>query len=94
VLAPDFGVALEASRNASAERAAALLREVQADLEARPVPATRDLVSGQDLMALGHVPGPQFKRILASLEDEIYERRIATRDDAIAWVKQRFSSVP
>lgn len=58
-----------------------------------PLPQ-RPLVTGEDLKILGLEPGPGFKAILSALEDEIFERRIKTRKEALAWVRLRyFSSV-
>ncbi len=47
------------------------------------------LVTGADLKALGLPPGPEFKAILAAVEDEVLERRIASRDEALAFVRNR-----
>lgn len=61
----------------------ARLAAVAADLAARPLPAL-PLVTGGDLKQLGLSPGPRFRTILERIEDEVLERRIATRDEALA----------
>jgi poly(A) polymerase len=46
------------------------------------------LVTGDDLIAMGMTPGPEFARLLEALETEQLEGRIATRDQALAFVKR------
>jgi poly(A) polymerase len=41
------------------------------------------LVTGQDLLDLGLVPGPRFKQILERLYDEQLDNRLNTRDQAL-----------
>jgi poly(A) polymerase len=48
------------------------------------------LVSGDDLIAAGYLPGPQFKKILSSVEDGQLEGRLRDSDEAIAFVKSEF----
>jgi poly(A) polymerase len=48
------------------------------------------LLSGDDLIAMGYAPGPKFKEILAAVEDEQLDGRIAGRDDAVLFVKRQF----
>ncbi len=48
------------------------------------------LLTGEDLIAMGYAPGPKFKAILAAVEDEQLEGRIADRDAAVEFVKMRF----
>jgi len=48
----------------------------------RPTP----LLTGDDLIALGYKPGPQFTEILRTLEDLQLEGALASRDTAIAHV--------
>jgi len=52
----------------------------------RPTP----LVTGADLIALGYEPGPQFKKILAALEDEQLEGRLESKEQALTWARQEF----
>ena len=46
------------------------------------------LISGDDLIALGLKPGPDFKAILHAIEDAQLEGRIKTRDEALAQARQ------
>ncbi len=54
----------------------------------RPVP----LITGDDLIAVGYRPGPQFKKILAAVEDGQLEGRLQTKNEAIAFVGTEFPS--
>ncbi len=44
------------------------------------------LVTGRDLIAAGHKPGPEFKRLLALAEDAQLEGRIGTREEGLRLV--------
>ncbi len=46
------------------------------------------LVSGDDLIALGLKPGPEFKEMLRGIEDAQLEGAIKSRDEALARVRQ------
>jgi poly(A) polymerase len=48
------------------------------------------LISGDDLIAMGFRPGPEFKRILGEIEDHHLDGAIATRDDALRYVREHF----
>jgi len=50
----------------------------------------RPLVSGDDLIALGHRPGPSFREILDAVEDAQLEGTLATKDQALDFVRERF----
>jgi len=52
----------------------------------RPSP----LVTGDDLIAVGHVPGPKFREILNAVEDAQLEGRLASRDAALEFVRREF----
>ncbi|HEX6823649.1 MAG TPA: CCA tRNA nucleotidyltransferase [Candidatus Sulfotelmatobacter sp.] len=52
----------------------------------RPAP----LVTGNDLIAAGHVPGPRFKEILSAVEDAQLEGRLLSRDAALEFVRREF----
>ena len=54
----------------------------------RPVP----LITGDDLIAIGYRPGPQFKKILSAVEDGQLEGRLKTKNEAIAFVGTEFPS--
>jgi len=52
----------------------------------RPKP----LVTGDDLIAQGHVPGPKFREILNAVEDAQLEGRLHSRDAALDFVRREF----
>jgi poly(A) polymerase len=52
----------------------------------RPVP----LVTGDDLIAAGHAPGPKFREILEAVEDAQLEGRLSSHDAALEFVKSKF----
>ncbi len=52
----------------------------------RPSP----LVTGDDLIAAGHVPGPKFREILTAVEDAQLEGRLPSRDAALEFVRREF----
>jgi poly(A) polymerase len=54
----------------------------------RPAP----LVTGEDLIGAGYIPGPQFKEILSAVEDGQLEGRLQSREDAMQFVVREFSS--
>jgi poly(A) polymerase len=56
----------------------------------RPTP----LVTGEDLIALGHRPGPDFRRMLTMVEDAQLDGSIHTREDALALVRANFTPPP
>jgi putative nucleotidyltransferase with HDIG domain len=64
------------------------LRQKQREIpphEARPLP----LLSGKDLIALGFTPGPMFGKILDKAYDAQLEALIATKEDAVRWIKEQ-----
>jgi poly(A) polymerase len=56
----------------------------------RPSP----LVTGNDLIAAGHRPGPKFKEILSAVEDAQLEGKLASRDAALEFVRREFPVEP
>jgi len=52
----------------------------------RPTP----LVTGDDLIAAGHSPGPKFREILGAVEDAQLEGRLSSRDAALEFVHRQF----
>jgi poly(A) polymerase len=52
------------------------------------------LLTGDDLKAMGFVPGPQFKEILDAIEESQLNGKISTRDDAFELVKSSYSLPP
>jgi putative nucleotidyltransferase with HDIG domain len=59
-----------------------------ADEEVRP----RPLLTGRELIEAGYAPGPSFKEMLRTVEDAQLEGTIATGEDALALVRERFGS--
>jgi poly(A) polymerase len=56
--------------------------------QARP----QRLVTGHDLIEMGQTPGPQFRSLLDAVEDAQLEGRVATREDAIEFVRRQLNS--
>lgn len=52
----------------------------------RPAP----LVTGHDLIAAGHRPGPRFREILDAVEDAQLEGRLVSRESALEFVGREF----
>ena len=50
----------------------------------------KPLVSGDDLVAAGYSPGPQFKKILTVVEDAQLEERLESKEEAMAFVRSKF----
>ncbi|HVR26009.1 MAG TPA: CCA tRNA nucleotidyltransferase [Candidatus Polarisedimenticolia bacterium] len=48
------------------------------------------LMTGDDLIAAGYVPGPRFREILEAVEDAQLEGRLVSREDALEFVKNAF----
>lgn len=53
--------------------------------------AFKPLVTGHDLIALGIEPGPIFKVILSELEELQWERKITTKQEGLAIVKEKLA---
>jgi len=70
-----------ASYNFAREKLASMPAEVM-----QPAP----LVTGKDLIEAGYRPGPQFKEILSLVEDAQLEGRLASREDAMQLVQEKF----
>ena len=65
------------------------VREKRAEIPAETIRPT-PLVTGDDLIAAGHVPGPKFREILNAVEDAQLEGRLASRDAALEFVHREF----
>jgi poly(A) polymerase len=52
----------------------------------RPAP----LITGDDLIAAGHVPGPKFREILEAVEDAQLEGKLLSREAAVDFVRREF----
>jgi poly(A) polymerase len=50
------------------------------------------LLTGDDIQRMGYVPGPMFSEILRSLEDAQLEGQIKTTEEAVKYVRKRFSA--
>jgi hypothetical protein len=50
------------------------------------------LITGDDLIAIGYRPGPQFTKILSAVEDGQLEGRLKTKNEAVAFVGSKFPS--
>ena len=48
--------------------------------------APAPLVNGDDLIAMGHEPGPKFSRLLEAVYDEQLEGRVHSRAEALDWL--------
>jgi poly(A) polymerase len=48
------------------------------------------LLTGNDLIAAGYRPGPEFSKVLAAVEDAQLEQKIATKEEALALVRADF----
>jgi poly(A) polymerase len=52
------------------------------------------LLSGDDLIDLGYTPGPEFQKMLASLEDAQLDETVQTRQEAVDFVRRTYPSSP
>jgi len=50
------------------------------------------LIGGNDLIALGFTPGPEFKRILTDVEDQHLDGALKTREEALRYVRDHYES--
>jgi poly(A) polymerase len=50
------------------------------------------LVTGEDLIAVGYRPGPEFKAMLLAAEDAQLEGVIASREDGLRLIEERFGT--
>ena len=48
------------------------------------------LLSGDDLKDLGYTPGPEFQKILATLEDAQLEETVQTREQALDFIRRHY----
>jgi len=61
--------------------------EKLAEFAKDPPPPMR-LVTGEDLIALGLTPGPEFSKILRQVEDAILEGKVKSKEEGLALVRQ------
>ena len=52
------------------------------------------LLSGDDLIDLGYTPGPEFQKMLASLEDAQLDETVQTRQEAVDFVRRTYPLSP
>jgi poly(A) polymerase len=64
------------------------VREKLAETPAEALRPPR-LLTGDDLIAAGYRPGPEFAKILADVEDAQLEERITTKEEALQYVRER-----
>jgi poly(A) polymerase len=48
------------------------------------------LLNGNDLIRLGYRPGPEFREMLAAIEDAQLEGTLHTREEALSFVLSEF----
>jgi poly(A) polymerase len=65
------------------------IRQKQSEIPPEKI-RPRPLVTGDDLIAAGHAPGPKFREILNAVEDAQLEGRLASRDAALEFVQREF----
>ncbi len=65
------------------------IRQKQAEIPPENM-RPRPLVTGDDLIAAGHAPGPKFREILNAVEDAQLEGRLPSRDAALEFVHREF----
>ncbi len=64
-------------------------REKLAEMPAEQI-RPQPLLTGDDLIAMGYTPGPQFKQILGAVEDAQLEGRLENQEQARAFVRREF----
>ncbi len=67
------------------------VRERHAAIPAEAV-RPKPLITGRELIAAGYKPGPKFHEMLRAIEDAQLEGAIATEEEALAMVKERFGN--
>jgi poly(A) polymerase len=69
---------------------------LQEKLAAIPVEQMRPapLITGDDLIAAGHAPGPKFRDILDAVEDAQLEGSLSSRDAALDFIRNEFPVNP
>ena len=58
--------------------------------EYRNQPAEAPILNGEDLIAMGYSPGPEFGKILKTIEDLQLDGTLRTREEALAYIKDAF----
>ena len=65
------------------------LRQKKEEFASEPI-IPPPLVRGDDLIAIGMKPGPQFGEILEAVETRQLEGMLKDREEALAWVKAEY----
>jgi poly(A) polymerase len=88
----DEHLALHRADSLASHRNLATYKLIQQKLGEIPVETMRPapLVTGDDLIAEGHVPGPKFREILTAVEDAQLEGRLPSRETALEFVRREF----
>ncbi|MFZ0417946.1 MAG: CCA tRNA nucleotidyltransferase [Candidatus Sulfotelmatobacter sp.] len=88
----DEHLALHRADSLASHRNLSTYEFLQRKLTEIPVEEIRPtaLVTGDDLITAGYVPGPRFREILEAVEDEQLEGRLLSREKAIEYVKSAF----
>jgi poly(A) polymerase len=88
----DEHLALHRADSLASHRNLATYELIRRKLAETPVETMRPapLVTGDDLIAEGHSPGPKFREILTAVEDAQLEGRLASRDAALEFVRREF----
>ena len=55
-----------------------------------PPPDAAKILTGEDLIQLGLSPGPRFSEILRTVEDQVLERKITSKEQALDYVLKHF----
>lgn len=64
------------------------LRAKQEEFTHEPQPLIpQPLVTGHDLIAMGHEPGPRFRELLTAVQNQQLEGILTTREQALEWLK-------
>ncbi len=54
-----------------------------------PLSSAPPLITGKDLIQMGLAPGPLFKEIISRIKEEQWSGAIATREEALAWIRAK-----
>ena len=65
------------------------VRRMESELDEEDLRPPR-LITGEDLITAGYEPGPSFQVILAEVENAQLEKQLNSREEALAFVEQRF----
>jgi poly(A) polymerase len=91
---PEFDqhLALHRADSLASHRNLSTYELIQAKLAEIPEEKIRPiaLVTGDDLISAGYVPGPKFREILESVEDAQLEGRLESREAALDFVRREF----